>query len=71
MLTALNDIGSQQLLPTEKVKEKIWQLMDYANTYQNMYVWFYASDMQLNVDTDTAFLVLSKTRSRIAGFFDS
>ena len=37
MLTALNDIGSQQALPTEKVKGKVQQLLDYANTYQNMF----------------------------------
>ena len=69
MLTALNDIGSQQALPTEKVKQKVQQLLDYANTYNNVFVRFYASDMQLYVDTDAAFLVLPKARSRIAGYF--
>ena len=69
MLTALNDIGTQQALPTQKVREKLQQLMDYANTYKNVFVRFYASDMQLNVDTDAAFLVLPKARSRIAGYF--
>ena len=60
MLPALNDIGSQQALPTEKVKQKIQQLLDYANTYKNLFVRFYASDMQLHVDTDAAFLVVPK-----------
>ena len=43
--------------------------MDYANTYKNVYVCFYASDMQLNVDTDAAFLVLPKACSQIVGNF--
>ena len=69
MLPALNQIGSQQSLPTKHVLEKIQRLMDYANTYPNAYVRFYASDMQLTVDSDAAFLVLPKARSRIAGYF--
>ena len=69
MLTALNDIGSQQALPTESVLPKLQQLMDYANTYRHVFLRYYASDMQLNVDTDAAFLVLPKARSRIAGYF--
>ena len=60
MLTSLNDIGSQQALPTTNVSEKAQQLMDYANTYPHVFVCFYASDMQLAVDTDAAFLVLPK-----------
>ena len=58
MLTALNDIGSQQALPTFNVKKKTQQLLDYANTYKNVYVRFYASDIQLHVDIDVDFLVL-------------
>ena len=69
MLPAPNQIGSQQSLPTELVLEKLQRLMDYANTYPNAYVRFYASDMQLTVDTDATFLVLPKARSRITGYF--
>ena len=43
--------------------------MDYANTYKNVYAWFYASDMQLNMDTDADFLVLPKACSKIAWYF--
>ena len=43
--------------------------MDYANTYKDAYVRFYASDMHLMVDSDAAYLVLPKARSRIAGYF--
>ena len=69
MLPALSDIGTQQAQPTVKVLDKIQQLLDYANTYKHVYLCFYASDMQLHVDTDAAFLVLPKARSRIAGYF--
>ena len=32
MLPVLNDIGLKQSLPTKKVKEAVYQLLDYANT---------------------------------------
>ena len=69
MLPALNQIGAQQAQPTQIIMLKIQRLMDYANTYQHAYVRFYASDMQLLVDSDAAYLVLPKARSRIAGYF--
>ena len=69
MLTALNDISKSQANPTEKTLEQCQRLLDYANTYQNVKVRFYASDMILNVDTDAAYLVLPKARSRLAGYF--
>ena len=69
MLPSLNNISSQQAHPTTQVKEKLQTLMDYANTYPNIYFRYYASNMQLHVDTDAAYLVLPKARSRIAGYF--
>jgi hypothetical protein len=69
MLTALNDMSSQQAHPTVKVKDKLQTLMDYANTYPNIFLRYYASDMQLHIDTDAAYLVLPKAKSRIAGYY--
>ena len=69
MLPALNQIGVQQAQPTQLILKKIQRFMDYANTYQHAYVRFYASDMQLLVDSDVAYLVLIKARNRIAGYF--
>ena len=43
--------------------------MDYANIYKTVNVRFYASDMQLIIDSNAAYLVLLKARSRIAGYF--
>ena len=69
ILTALNDISHRQATLTIKTKEKCERLMDYLATYPDVYLRFYASDMQLHVETDAAYLVLPKARSRIAGFF--
>ena len=69
MLPALNQIVSQQAQPTQRVMAKVQRLLDYANTYSRAYIRFYASDMQMMVDSDAAYLVLPKARSRIAGYF--
>ena len=69
MLPALNQIASQQAQRTQRVMKKIQRLLDYANTHPNAYIRFYASDMQLMIDSDAAYLVLPKARSRIAGYF--
>ena len=69
MIPVLNSIALQQSQPTKKVMDKVQQLLDYANTYQNIFVQFYASDMQLHVDSDATFLVLPKACSCIAGYF--
>ena len=44
-------------------------LMDYLCTFPNATLRFYAGDMQLCIESDAAYLVLPKTRSRIAGHF--
>ena len=43
--------------------------MDYMHTYSDAYIRYYASDMVLHVDSDAAYLVAPKARSRIAGYF--
>ena len=69
LLPALNSIGAQQNKPTQKVKEKCKRLLDYVATYPNPILRFYASDMILTSESDAAYLVLPKARSRAAGFF--
>ena len=68
MLTSLNDIGTSQAKPTEYTKEECQQLMDYAVTYPNTVVRYYASGMILFVDSNAAYLVLPNAKSRIAGY---
>ena len=43
--------------------------MDYAATYPNVYIRYFASDMVLHIDSDAAYLVALKAKSRIAGFY--
>ena len=69
MLPALNDITSQQAHPIIKTKQKLQHLMDYAHTYPNAFLWYYASDIQLQVDTDAAYLILPKALNCIVGYF--
>ena len=69
MLPVINQIGIHQVLTTKNTLKQVQQLMDYANSYKNIHFRYHASDMQLHVDIDTAFLVSPKARSRIAGYF--
>ena len=69
MAPSLDDIGTQQAKSTENKKMSTKRLLDYAATYPNAFVRFYASDMMLNIDSDAAYLVQPKARSRIAGYF--
>ena len=69
ILATLNQLGTQQALPTENTKKAVKHLLDYVYTYRQTYLQFNASDMILHVDSDAAYLVLPKARSRIAGFF--
>ena len=43
--------------------------MDYLHTYPNAFIQYYASNMVLHVDSNTAYLVAPKARSRVAGNF--
>ena len=69
ILPALNSIATQQAQPTEQTKKRCQRLLDYLNTYPNICLRFHASDMILKIDSDAAYLVLPKAKSRIAGYF--
>ena len=68
-LPALNEIASSQAKPRETTRKKTQQLMDYLHTYPDAYLRFHASDMVLHIESDAAYLVAPKARSRIAGYF--
>ena len=44
-------------------------LLDYAKTYPNPKISFYASGMILHVDSDAAYLVQPNAQSRYAGYY--
>ena len=65
----MNEIASEQAQPTQNTIEKAQRLMDYVHTYPSAYICFHASDMILNIDSDAAYLVARKARSRVAGYY--
>ena len=69
MIPGLNSIGVHQAQSTEVTRQELQQLMDYAATYPNVNLRLYASDVILIIDSDSAYLILPRARSRIAGYF--
>ena len=69
IIPALNEIASEKYQPTEKTKQKSQQLMDYVSTYPKAYIIYYASDMIHNIDSDAAYLIAPKSRTRVAGYY--
>ena len=69
MLPGLNEISTQQAAPSTTTASKVTQLLDYVSTHSDAAIRFHASGMCLHVDTDAAYLVLPRARSRIAGHF--
>ena len=69
ILTAINEISAMQAKPTKLTLQKIQMLLNYLNAHPNAKIRFYASDMILRIDSDAAYLVAPKAKSRIAGFF--
>ena len=69
ILPACNEIGTQQSAPTMRTHAATNMLMDYLCTYPSATIRYHASDMCLHIDSDAAYLVLPKARSRGAGHF--
>ena len=69
MYPALNEISITQAYPTAQTLEKCNHLLDYVSWNPNATIRFHASDMILHVDSDAAYLVLPRARSRLAGHF--
>lgn len=68
-LPALNELAMYQSAPTKKVLKKCNRLLDYVSTYLSVALRFYAFNMHLHVDSDAAYLVTPKARSRITGLY--
>ena len=58
-----------QSKPTEKIKAKCNRLLDYVATFPSVILRFHASNMHLHVDSDAAYLIAPKAKSRVAGFY--
>jgi hypothetical protein len=69
ILPALNEIASEQASPTAATETKASMLMDYLHTNPDATIRYHASGMVLHIDSDAAYLVLPKARSRAAGHY--
>ena len=66
MLVALNEINANKASPTTDTIKKTKMLMDYADTQLDAIIRFHISNIGLHTDSDTAYLVHPKSRSRAA-----
>ena len=64
MMHALNDLASQVTLGTMKTEEAQACFLNYCATNPDASIVYYASDMIIRGDTDAAYLVASKARSK-------
>ena len=69
ILVALNELSAQQATPTVNTRKKLNHLLDYVATFPHAILRFHVSDMVLHVDSDAAYLVMPKARSRITGHY--
>ena len=69
MYPALNEVSITQSAPTAATLKKCHTLLDYVSWHPNAIIRYHASDMILNIDSDAAYLVLPRARSRLAGHF--
>ena len=69
ILPALNTFSAHQSCPTQITLARCYHLLDFIASHPNTFLRFYASDMQLTIDSDAAYLVAPLARSRIAGYY--
>ena len=69
IIPTINELGLSQSRPTENTRKKATQLLDYLYTHKFATLRYKASDMQLHIDNDAAYLVAPGAKSRIAGYY--
>ena len=69
ILTALNEIASQQLKPSQRTMHRVAQLLDYMATNPDAVIRFRASDLILNLHSDASYLSAARGRSRAGRYF--
>ena len=67
-LVAINKIGSEQAHSTTNTLNAYAWLLDYIATYPNPLITLKKSDMMLAVVSNSSFLSVSKSRSRVGGY---
>ena len=66
MLHALNDIATSK--DTQATLMAVKYFLNYAACNPNASIIYRASDMQLNIESDAAYLICSQARSRAGGY---
>ncbi len=66
---ALNMIASEQMVAMEQTFESCTQLLDYLASNSNAAVWYYASNMVMNIHSDASYLSKAKAQSCTCGHF--
>jgi hypothetical protein len=69
VLMALSTIASKQAKGTENTMTETKQLLNYLKTHPDATVRFHASDMILNIHSDTSYLLVANAHSRACGHF--
>jgi hypothetical protein len=69
VLMALSTIASEQTKGTERTMEKALQALDYLATHPDATVRFRATDMVMNIHSDTSYLSEPNSRSKACGHF--
>ena len=67
ILLALNNIATQQSKPTESTMKRVYQLLDYMATHTKAIISFRASNMILNIHSDTLYCSAGRGCSRAGG----
>jgi hypothetical protein len=69
ILLALLEIALQQAAPTKNTMNHVNQFLDYMWTHPDVTIRYHASDLILNVHSDTTYLSAQKACSRAGGYF--
>ena len=65
MLHSLNELAARQADGTQQTNQAMLHFLNYAATHPNAEKVYRSSDMILSVDSDAAYLVAPKARSRM------
>ena len=68
-LTALSSVAGDQAEAIERTESQAQQLMDYFATHPHATIRYYASEMILNIHSDSSYLSESRARRRTVGHF--
>jgi hypothetical protein len=69
LLGPLSSLSSQFSSATTATLDTVSHLLDYCNTLFKSTIMYYASDMQLNIHSDSGYLSKPKANSRIGVYF--